>query len=102
MFKTIQASRKRMIEMLLSAGADPHAECKDKQTPITLAEKAKLQWAAHLLNRKQHNGNENGTATLEEVEKPKQPEHAKHEAEALKGLHELERQASRWLPKRPF
>ncbi|GKZ25079.1 hypothetical protein AbraIFM66951_005286 [Aspergillus brasiliensis] len=99
MFKTIQASRERMIEILLSAGADPHAEGKDKQTPITLAEKANLQWAVDLLHRKQQNGDENGNddetpASPEESEKPEQPD------EPPKGM--LGRQASRWLPKRPF
>ncbi|KAI2896784.1 hypothetical protein CBS76997_9228 [Aspergillus niger] len=99
MFKTIQGSRERMIEILLSAGADPRAEGKDKLTPITLAEQANLQWAVGLMNGKQQNGDDHGHAN-ETSGWGEHAEHAEHAAEAAKGM--LEREASRWLPKRLF
>jgi ankyrin repeat protein len=99
MVKEGQASRERMIDLLLSAGADPLAEGKDKQSPVTWATQAKLQWAVNLLTRKSHGDDrpDNGSSQ-QPTASPKETELSSVGDEGKMGL--LGTQASRWLPKR--
>jgi ankyrin repeat protein len=97
-----QGSRERMIDLLLSAGADPFAEGKDKQSPVTWATQAKLQWASDLLTRKSDrvdkadNGfSQQSTASSKDTAETELPNAG---GEGKTGL--LASQASRWLPRR--
>lgn len=47
-----QASRERTVDLLLSAGANPSAEGNDRQSPISYATQAQLQWALDRLTQK--------------------------------------------------
>lgn len=46
-----QASRVRVLDILLSAGADPSIEAKDKKSPISYATEEQLEWAIDRLER---------------------------------------------------
>lgn len=46
-----QASRVRVLDILLSAGADPSIEVKDKKSPISYATEEQLEWAIDRLER---------------------------------------------------
>lgn len=89
-----QKSRERLLDILLSAGADPSVEAKDKESPINFATEAQFQWAINKLEQKlQKTGNgDNGSK--------KQPEPVNGEISTKKGF--LDTQASRWIPKRSW
>lgn len=89
-----QSSRERVLDLLLSSGADPSAEAKDKQSPMSFAQKAQLQWAVDKLKQP---SKENGDS--KEAESAGSPKDTAETESSKKGF--LETQASRWLPKRP-
>ncbi|KAL4947135.1 hypothetical protein BDW69DRAFT_178978 [Aspergillus filifer] len=95
MVKEAQADREWIIEFLLSAGADPFAEAKDKQSPVSWATKAKLQWAVDLLTR-----NSGGDEKQEESTRPSPKESSKAESPNSGKMGLLGGQASKWLPRR--
>ncbi|KAL4736696.1 hypothetical protein BDV11DRAFT_211054 [Aspergillus similis] len=95
MVKEAQADRERMIELLLSAGADPLAEAKDKQSPVSRATQAKLQWAVDLLTQKSGGAKEQKESTPASSKESSKAESANGGKLGLLGG-----QASRWLPKR--
>jgi ankyrin repeat protein len=92
MVKDAQGERERMIDLLLSAGADPLVEAKDKQTPVSWAMQANLQWAVGLLTRKSSGDEKKEDAS------PKPSPKAEPANGGKMGL--LGGQASKWLPKR--
>ncbi|KAL4912699.1 hypothetical protein BDW62DRAFT_216126 [Aspergillus aurantiobrunneus] len=96
MVKEAQADRERMIELLLSAGADPLAEAKDKQSPVSWATQAKLQWAVDLLTRK--SGGDEKHEKESTPASPKESSQAESVNSRKTGL--LGGQASKWLPRR--
>ncbi|KAI9043656.1 skeletrophin [Aspergillus affinis] len=102
MVKEGQASKERMIDLLLSAGADPHAEGKDKQSPISWAMQAKLQWAVDLLTQERRGDDEpDNESSQQPIASPKDIANTKlsnRDGESKIGF--LGTQASRWLPKR--
>ncbi|KAL2811468.1 hypothetical protein BJX63DRAFT_433315 [Aspergillus granulosus] len=96
MVKEGQTSRERIIDLLLSAGADPLAEGKDKQSPVTWATQAKLQWAVNLLTRKSHRDDKPDSGSSQQpTASPKETSGGDEKKIGLLGA-----QASRWLPKR--
>jgi ankyrin repeat protein len=96
-----QASRERMIEILMSAGADPFAEGKDKQSPVSCAKQANLSWALDRLTKEV--AGKDGLKANDVSESTLQTDAAKiestkRETEGKAGF--IQTQASRWLPKR--
>ncbi|EED16283.1 skeletrophin, putative [Talaromyces stipitatus ATCC 10500] len=89
-----QAYRERVLDILLSAGADPSIEAKDKSSSISYAKEAQLQWAIDKLEQRlRETGNHTNI--------PKQePEPVNGEKGVKKGF--LDAQASRWIPKRSW
>jgi ankyrin repeat protein len=88
-----QASRERVLDLLLLHGSDPTIEGKDKRSPIIIATEAKLLWAVDRLTRKHQ---EDGQ---DQVDKPEQKcEPSNGETGPKRGY--LGRQASRWMPSR--
>ncbi|GAB1210825.1 hypothetical protein APSETT445_009623 [Aspergillus pseudonomiae] len=102
MAKEDQAAKERMIRFLLSAGADSHAEGKDKQSPVSWAKQAKLQWAIDLLTQEPHRDdepdNESSQQPIASSKAIANSELFNHSDGSKIGL--LGTQASRWLPKR--
>lgn len=87
-----QASRERILDTLLSAGADPSVEAKDTQSPITCATEAQLQWAIDRLAQKiQENANQKDISS-------EQSGSANNKVGVAKGF--LDNKVSRWMPKR--
>jgi hypothetical protein len=84
-----QVSRERLLDILLSAEADPSLEAKDKKSPISYATELQLQWAVDRLARKlQQSGSHKDISA----------ESASSEKDARKGF--VDTQMSRWMPKR--
>ncbi|QKX60585.1 uncharacterized protein TRUGW13939_07730 [Talaromyces rugulosus] len=84
-----QVSRERLLDVLLSAGADPALEAKDKKSPISYATESQLQWAVERLARKlQQKGSHKDISS----------ESASGEKDVKKGF--VDAQVSRWMPKR--
>jgi ankyrin repeat protein len=100
--KDFQASRERLIDVLLSAGADPFAEGKDKESPLSCAKQANLSWALdRLTNRTVGNSSmeaNNASVGYTSQKDATETETSKRETEEKPGF--LQTQASRWLPRR--
>ncbi|KAI7968091.1 hypothetical protein EIK77_007846 [Talaromyces pinophilus] len=60
-----QASRVRVLDILLSAGADPSIEAKDKKSPISYATEEQLEWAIDKLGTPRENENNKNLSTQE-------------------------------------
>ncbi|GAM38537.1 hypothetical protein TCE0_033r09331 [Talaromyces pinophilus] len=60
-----QASRDRVLDILLSAGADPSIEAKDKKSPISYATEEQLEWAIDKLGTPRENENNKNLSTQE-------------------------------------
>lgn len=60
-----QASRVRVLDILLSAGADPSIEAKDKKSPISYATEEQLEWAMDKLGTPRENENNQNVSTQE-------------------------------------
>ncbi|KAJ5175267.1 skeletrophin [Penicillium canariense] len=95
----VQESRKRLIDILMSAGADPSAEAKDKQTPISCARQAKLQWAVERLTPNSTDEKRDIKESRSDEKPAIPPKDTVQPESAKKGF--LESQASKWIPKRP-
>jgi ankyrin repeat protein len=87
-----QASRERILDILLSAGADPSIEAKDTKSPIKYATEAELHWAIDRLSRKfQENQNRSDISN-------EQSGSTDNKIGVTKGF--LDNKVSRWMPKR--
>lgn len=86
-----QASKERVLDLLLSAGGNPFTKAKDQRSPMDSASEAQLQWAIERLQRAVPPDD-----ILKNVESKKQPEPGSSETEGKRGLGQM----SRWALKR--